>query len=99
MSNQPFTLSQVRPIREAHDRLPPGTPRAGSARHLVLTGRRHFHHPGILRLHTLYLGGEGSGTFVLGNDGRTVAVCPGQLLAVPPKTLCGTRTDTGMILH
>ena len=46
---------------------------------------------------TLYLGDEGSGTFVLGNDGRTVAVCPGQLLAVPPKTLCGTRTDTGMI--
>ena len=46
---------------------------------------------------TLYLGGEGSGTFVLGDDGRAVAVCPGQLLAVPPKTLCGTRTDTGMI--
>ena len=46
---------------------------------------------------TLYLGGEGNGKFLLGVDGQEVSVKPGEVLYVPPKTLCGTKTDSGMI--
>lgn len=33
----------------------------------------------------------------LGVDGQEVSVKPGEVLYVPPKTLCGTKTDSGMI--
>ena len=46
---------------------------------------------------TLYLGGEGCGDFLLGEENRTIPLHPGQLLAVPPKMLCGCLTDSGMI--
>ena len=48
---------------------------------------RNYHH----------LGGEGNGKFLLGVDGQEVSVKPGEVLYVPPKTLCGTKTDSGMI--
>ena len=48
---------------------------------------------------TLYLGGEGNGKFLLGVDGQEVSVKPGEVLYVPPKTLCGTKTDSGMSLY
>lgn len=92
MSNQPFTLSQVRPIREAMTVSRP----AHLGQEVPVTwfslGAGTSITPESYDCTTLYLGGEGSGTFVLGDDSRAVAVCPGQLLAVPPKTLCGTRT-------
>ena len=46
---------------------------------------------------TLYVGAMGNGSFILGEDGRAVPFAGDDFLAVPPKTLCGTRTDIGMI--
>ena len=39
----------------------------------------------------------GNGRFILGEDGRAVPFAGDDFLAVPPKTLCGTSTDIGMI--
>ena len=80
-----------------HDSFPPSKTGRERTCYLVFAGRRHLHHPGILRLHYLYLGGEGCGDFLLGEESRIVPLHPGQLLAVPPKMLCGCLTDSGMI--
>ncbi len=97
MSNQPFTLSQVRPIRDAMTVSRP----AGLGREVPVTwfslGAETSITPEYYDCTTLYLGGEGSGEFILGEDGHAVAMKPGQLLAVPPKMLCGSKTDSGMI--
>lgn len=45
----------------------------------------------------LYLGGEGSTTFLLGEEGRRVSLAPGELLYAPAGTLCGTETAVGSI--
>lgn len=70
MSNQPFTLSQVRPIREAMTVSRP----AHLGQEVPVTwfslGAGTSITPESYDCTTLYLGGEGSGTFVLGNDGR-----------------------------
>ena len=81
----------------SHDRFPPGKTGRECTRYLVLAGRRHLYHPGVLRLHPLYLCGEGCGDFLLGEESRIVPLHPGQLLAVPPKMLCGCLTDSGMV--
>ena len=97
MSNQPFTLSQVRPIRDAMTVSRP----AGLGREVPVTwfslGADTSITPEYYDCTTLYLGGEGSGEFILGEDGHAVAMRPGQLLAVPPKMLCGSQTADGMI--
>ena len=97
MFDQPFTLAQVRPIRSAMTVSRP----AGLGRQVPVTwfslGAGTSITPESYDCTTLYLGGEGSGAFILGGDGRTVAMGPGQLLAVPPKTLCGCKTACGMI--
>ena len=97
MFNQPFTLSQVRPIRDAMTVSRP----AQLGREVPVTwfslGAGTSITPESYDCTTLYLSGEGTGDFILGEDGRSVPVHPGQLLAVPPKSLCGTRTDSGMI--
>ena len=97
MSNQPFTLSQVRPIRDAMTVSRP----AGLGREVPVTwfslGAGTSITPESYDCTTLYLGGEGTGSFVLGEDGCEAAMKPGQLLRVPPKMLCGSKTDSGMI--
>ena len=97
MQNYPFTLSQVRPIRDAMTISRP----AGLGRKVPVTwfslGADTSITPEYYDCTTLYLGGEGSGEFILGEEGREVPVHPGQLLYVPPKMLCGSKTDSGMI--
>ena len=97
MFNQPFTLSQVRPIRDAMTVSRP----AQLGREVPVTwfslGAGTSITPESYDCTTLYLSGEGTGDFILGEDGRSVPVHPGQLLSVPSKTLCETRTDSGMI--
>ncbi len=44
-----------------------------------------------------YLGGEGSTTFLLGEEGQRVSLAPGELLYAPAGTLCGTETAVGSI--
>ena len=97
MFNQPFPPSQVRPIRPAMtvSRL------AQLGQEVPVTwfslGAGTSITPEFYDCTTLYLGGEGSGTFVLGSDAHDVPMHPGQLLWVPPGTLCGTCTDNGLI--
>lgn len=98
MTSPLFTLRQVRPIRDGMTVSRP----AGLGGSVPVTwfslGAGTTITPESYDCTTLYLGGEGGGWFVLGGEGCTVPLHPGQLLAVPPGTLCGTRAaDSGMI--
>ena len=72
MFNQPFTLSQVRPIRDAMTVSRP----AQLGREVPVTwfslGAGTSITPESYDCTTLYLSGEGTGDFILGEDGRSV---------------------------
>ena len=97
MNNVPFTLSQVRPIREAMTVSRPAKLGESVPVTWFSLGGGTSITPEYYDRTTLYLCGEGGGIFLLGGESRTVPLHPGQLLAVPPKTLCGCLTDSGMI--
>ena len=97
MNNVPFTLSQVRPIRDAMTVSRPSGLGYGVPITWFSLGAGTSITPEYYDCTTLYLGGEGNGRFLLGVDGQEVSVKPGEVLYVPPKTLCGTKTDSGMI--
>ena len=46
---------------------------------------------------TLYIGAEGSGSFLLGSPAVQVSLHPGELLVVPGKTLCGAESAAGLV--
>ena len=93
MNHVPFTLSQVRPIRDAMTVFRP----SGLGYEVPVTwfslGAGTSITPESYDCTTLYLGGEGNGKFLLGVDGQEVSVKPGEVLYVPPKTLCGTKGE------
>ena len=97
MSDRIFTVAEKRPIRPAMTISRP----AHLGQEVPVTwfslGGGTSITPEYYDCTTLYLGGAGSGTFLLGADAHTVPMHPGQLLWVPPGTLCGTRTDSGLI--
>ena len=97
MSNQPFTLAQKRPIRDAMTVSRPAKLGETVPVTWFSLGSGTSITPEYYDCTTLYLGGEGSGEFLLGEEGRAVPLQPGQLLYVPPKLLCGTQTAHGMI--
>ena len=95
--NKPFTLEEVRPIRDgmtisrpAHlgDEVPVTWFSLGGGTSIT---------PESYDCTTMYVGGMGAGEFVLGTDAHHVPVKAGELLVVAPGTLCGTLADTGMI--
>ena len=92
----PFTLSQLRPIREAMTVSRPAKLGESVPVTWFSLGSGTSITPEYYDCTTLYLGGEGCGDFLLGGESRTVPLHPGQLLAVPPKMLCGCLTDSGM---
>ena len=85
MNNVPFTLSQVRPIRDAMTVSRPSGLGYGVPVTWFSLGAGTSITPEYYDCTTLYL------------DGQEVSVKPGEVLYVPPKTLCGTKTDSGMI--
>ena len=93
----PFTLSQLRPIREAMTVSRPAKLGESVPVTWFSLGGGTSITPEYYDCTTLYLGGEGCGDFLLGEESRIVPLHPGQLLAVPPKMLCGCLTDSGMI--
>lgn len=97
MNHAPFTPAQVRPIRDAMTISRPAKLGAEVPVTWFSLGAGTSITPEYYDCTTLYLGGEGCGEFILGEDGHTVPLSPGQLLAVPPKMLCGCQTDSGMI--
>lgn len=94
MNNVPFTLSQVRPIRDAMTVSRPSGLGYGVPVTWFSLGAGTSITPEYYDCTTLYLGGEGNGKFLLGVDGQEVSVKPGEVLYVPPKTLCGTKKPT-----
>ena len=97
MSDRIFTVSEQRPIRPAMTISRP----AHLGREVPVTwfslGGGTSITPEYYDCTTLYLGGEGSGEFLLGEEGRPVPLRPGELLYVPPGLLCGSRTDSGLV--
>ena len=97
MSDRIFTVAEKRPIRPAMTISRP----AHLGQEVPVTwfslGGGTSITPEYYDCTTLYLGGDGSGEFVLGEEGRAVPLHPGQLLYVPPGLLCGSRTANGMI--
>lgn len=85
MNNVPFTLSQVRPIRDAMTVSRPSGLGYGVPVTWFSLGAGTSITPEYYDCTTLYLGGEGNGKFLLGVDGQEVSVKPGEVLYVPPK--------------
>ena len=46
---------------------------------------------------TVYIGAAGQADFLLGEDASKHSVSEGDMLIVPPKTLCGVATGTGCV--
>ena len=97
MTHSPFTVAQVRPIRDAMTISRP----ARLGQEVPVTwfslGAGTTITPEAYDCTTLYLTAEGSGSFVLGPEGKHVTARPGELLVVPPGTLCGSVADSGLI--
>ena len=77
MSNQPFTLAQKRPIRDAMTISRPAQLGAEVPVTWFSLGGGTSITPEYYDCTTLYLGGEGNGEFILGEDGHAVPLCPG----------------------
>ena len=97
MTHSPFTVAQVRPIRDAMTISRP----ARLGQEVPVTwfslGAGTTITPEAYDCTTLYLTAEGSGSFVLGPEGKHVTARPGELLVVPSGTLCGSAADSGLI--
>ena len=96
MNNTPFTIAQMRPIRDGMTVSRPAHLGAVPVTWFSL-GAGTTITPESYDCTTLYIAAEGAGCFVLGDDARPTPICPGELLVMPPKTLCGAAADTGMI--
>ena len=97
MNNVPFTLSQVRPIRDAMTVSRPSGLGYGVPVTWFSLGAGTSITPEYYDCTTLYLGGEGNDIVADKFRDLGVEVKAGEVLYVPPKTLCGTKTDSGMI--
>lgn len=97
MEHKPFTIAQMRPIRDFMTVSRP----ANLGKELPVTwfslGAGTSITPESYDCTVLYVGSMGDGSFILGEDGQAVPFTGEDLLVVPPKTLCGTRAGTGMI--
>ncbi len=97
MSDRLFTVAQMRPIRPAMTISRPAHLGQEVPGTWFSMGAGTSITPESYDCTTLYLGGAGSGEFLLGEDRHAVPLHPGQLLYVPPKLLCGSQTAAGMI--
>ena len=97
MNHTPFTVSQMRPIREAMTVSRPAKLGSEVPVTWFSLGTGTYITPEYYDCTTLYLTAEGSGEFLLGEDGHSVSVTPDTLLAVPPKMLCGSKTASGLL--
>lgn len=97
METEPFFIAQQRPIR-------PGMTVSRPLRLGQSTGVAWFSLGGGTSISperydrpALYLGAEGEGCLLLGEDHRRVPLGPGQLVFVPPCTLCGAESGSGIV--
>lgn len=96
MFNQPFTPSQVRPIRPAMTVSRP----AQLGQEVPVTwfslGAGTSITPEFYDCTTLYLGGEGSGTFVLGSDAHDVPMHPASCSGCRPERCAAPAPTTAL---
>ena len=97
MNHTPFTVSQMRPIRETMTVSRPANLGSEVPVTWFSLGAETSITPEYYDCTTLYLTAEGSGEFLLGEDGHSVIVTPDTLLLVPPKMLCGSKTASGLL--
>ena len=97
MEHKPFTIAQMRPIREAMTVSRPANLGTEVPVTWFSLGAGTSITPEYYDCTTLYLPAEGRGEFILGEGGHSVPVTPDTLLAVPPRMLCGSRTDSGLL--
>ena len=97
MMNFPFTVEQVRPIRPGMTVSRPAQLGSSVPVTWFSMGAGTTITPESYDCTTLYLGGGGNGSFLLGPQGRSVPLISGQALAVPPGTLCGSCANDGMV--
>ena len=100
MNNTPFTIAQMRPIREAMTISRPARLGAEVPVTWFSMGAGTSITPESYDCTTLYLGAEGQRVLCAGRGGPPRTPCPGELLVLPSKTLCGTLADSdgaGMI--
>lgn len=95
--NKPFKLSEVRPVRAEMTISRPA--RLGDSVPVTWfsLGAGTSISPESYDDATLYIGGQGSGCFVLGTDSHNVTLHEDEVLFIQPATLCGTSTDDGFI--
>jgi len=97
MDNQPFTVAQKRPIRpEMTVSRPAGLGKSTSVSWFSLGAgtsitAESYDSP------VIYVGAEGCAEFLLGREGRAVALGADEALFVPPGTLCGVQSAQGVI--
>ena len=97
MLNEPFVPASVRPIRDGMTISRPAHLGAEVPVTWFSLGGGTSITPESYDCSVLYLGGYQKGTFLLGEESTPVTLNEQELLYVPPKTLCGTMTDCGMI--
>lgn len=97
MNHAPFTLSQMRPIRPEMTVSRPAKLGSEVPVTWFSLGAGTSITPESYDCTTLYLTAEGSGEFLLGEGGHPATVTPDTLLLVPPKTLCGSQTASGLL--
>lgn len=85
MNNTPFTIAQMRPIREAMTISRPARLGAEVPVTWFSMGAGTSITPESYDCTTLYLGAEGSGCFVLGAEARHVPLAPVNCWYCPPK--------------
>ncbi len=97
MQQSPFTIAQMRPIREGMT----VSRQSGLSPEVPVTyfslGAGTSISPERYDCTVLYLAAEGSGHFLLGEDRRPVRISAGDLFLVPAHTLCGAQTEIGLI--
>lgn len=98
MNHTPFTVAQMRPIRDGMTVSRPANLDGGLPVTWFSLGGGTSITPESYDCTTLYLGAEGRGWFLLGDAWQKALLAPGELLVVPPKTLCGALADApGMV--
>ena len=96
MFNEPFTLTKVRPIKEGMTISRPVQLGQVPVTWFSLAKDTSISSESYDTT-TMYIGGYGKGTFLLGEKNKEVQLQKDSILVVDPKTLCGTMTNDGMI--
>lgn len=93
----PYTIAQMRPIRPEMTISRPVDLGSRVGVTWFSMGAGTSITPESYDAPSIYLGAQGSGELVYGADGRVVRVDEGDVVYVPGGTLCGMRTESGVI--